>query len=102
MRRGFHLGGDWPHFCAESGRDCYSGGLYPNGAPVILTTSFLAIGTINEAVGNATGNDVAQAFIHMSRKLSGKPILTMVRKKDMTKLIPKEMMRLINRLPYFG
>ena len=102
MRRGFYLGGGCPLFYAESGRGCYSGGLCPSGAPVILTTIFRAIGTINEAVGNATGNDVAQAFIHMSRKFSGKPILTMVRKKDMTKLIPKEMMRLINRLPYFG
>ncbi len=69
---------------------------------MIFTTNFLARGTIIEAVGNATGKAVAQAFIQINWKFSTKPILIAAMEKDMTKLIPREMMRLISKVAYFG
>jgi hypothetical protein len=64
--------------------------------------SFLPIGTISKAVGKATGNAIAQALNQMNRKLSIKPILIAVMAKDMTQLMPREMMRLISKPEYFG
>jgi hypothetical protein len=65
-------------------------------------TSFLAIGTIKKAVGNATGKAVAHAFIQITKKSSTKPMLMAAMEKDMTKLMPKEMIKLIRMLEYFG
>jgi len=70
--------------------------------PVIFTTSFLAIGTIREAVGKATGKEVAQAFIQSIPKFSINPTLIAIMEKDMTRLMPKEMIRLIRSPAYFG
>jgi hypothetical protein len=69
---------------------------------VIFTTSFLAKGIINKAVGNAMGKENAHAFIQIIVKFSAKPMLMMVMKKDMAKLMPTEMTKLIRRLAYFG
>lgn len=74
----------------------------PIGAPVSLMTNFLAKGTINDAVTRATGNAVTHAFSQIVKKCSMNPILIAVMENDMTRLIPREMMRLINRLAYFG
>lgn len=77
-------------------------GFSPLGGLVSRVVSFLPIGTISIAVGNATGKAIAQALNHMNRKSSMKPILIAVMEKDMTKLMPKEMIRLISRPEYFG
>ena len=72
------------------------------GALVALNAIFFAIGTSIVATGKATINPTAQAYIHLLKKVGMKPIFTYNITKDIKKLMPREIMRLIKMPTYLG
>lgn len=70
--------------------------------PVSLNTYFLAIGTNTADAGKPIKNPAAEACIHLFKKFAVNPTFIETITKDITKLIPKEIIRPIKRPAYLG